>query len=140
MCIHDAHIWLHKADAADDCLHPSTWRSIPPYRWGLIVSQVRHPAVSQYGRLVSQRRVRSHLEARDNLNQAQSRLLGRVTLSTGSLDHGVTDCNHHRKSWLIKGGGGTGVRYVSYGSRGGLETGHVAFYFILFYLCGIEGH
>ena len=31
----------------------------------------------------------------------------------------------------MKGGGGTGVRYVSYGSRSGLGTGHVAFYFIL---------
>ena len=51
-------------------------------------------------------------------------------MSTGSLDHGVTDCNHHRKSRLMKGGGGTGVRYVSYGSRSGLGTGHVAFYFI----------
>ena len=81
------------ANGTEDCLHPSTLQSILPYGWGLIVSQARHPAISQYGRLVSQRRVRSHLEARDNLKQAQSRLLGRVTVSIGSLENEVTNCN-----------------------------------------------
>ena len=97
MCIHYAHTWLHRADVAEDCLHPSTLRTIPPYGWGLIVSQVWHPAASQYGRLVSQRRVRSHLDTRDDLRQAQSRLLGRVAVGTGLLDHEVTSCNNHRK-------------------------------------------
>ena len=62
------------------------------------ISQARHPAISQYGRLVSQRQVRSHLEARNDLRQAQSRLLGRVTVGTGSPDHEVTSCDHHRES------------------------------------------
>ena len=57
--------------------------------------------MSQYGRLVSPRRVRSHLENRDNLRQAQSRLLGRVTVSTDSFDHGVTSSNHQRKSRVV---------------------------------------